>query len=134
MLNPLSEIRYLKNSKRLMKIVSDLISNYEKDGPTSFSSCKTELEKHIMDSIKDDHDNIATWEDYDTDYITIAHSYIIHTINWILYDHHLNHGINLTTHFLEPSYRHILHHCVDWAFDHGHLTRDEYNEYGFTTR
>ena len=137
MLNPLLEIRYQKNSKRLLGIISDLLTEYEKDFPPQkmIPSCKSELMKLIKESVKDSfHDEIATWKDFDTDYIKISHVLIIQTINTIVDNYNENHGINLTDKYLMPSYQHVLHHCVDWAFDHGDLTRDEYNYYGFTTR
>ena len=68
----LKNIKYRKNAQRLRNICSDLINNYEKQ---EFKpSCHDDIMKLINGRILSAKEEISTWEDYDTDYITIAHS------------------------------------------------------------
>ena len=65
---------YRKNAKRLIDICEHFIDEYESQSTKRIPSCKTDLLAEIKARVEADKKDIATWRDYDTDYIKIGHS------------------------------------------------------------
>ena len=65
---------YKKNAKRLTDVCEHFIVEYELKSPRTNPSCKNDMLVEIKRRIEADKKDVATWKDYDTDYIKIAHS------------------------------------------------------------
>lgn len=70
-------IKYKKNSKRLLNICGSLIEKYEKHECNP--SCKDDLLRHINNTLLASKIEVSEWEDFDTDYINIAHNMLAHS-------------------------------------------------------
>lgn len=67
---------FKKNSARLLNICSDLIEKYQ--AHSAKPSCQSDLMKVINSRVIAAKSEIAEWQDYDTDYIKIAHTMLSH--------------------------------------------------------
>lgn len=65
---------YKKNAKRLVGVCEHFIEEYELQSQRTLPSCKSDMLDEIKKRINADKADVATWKDYDTDYIKIAHS------------------------------------------------------------
>lgn len=63
---------FKKNSTRLLNICEKLIEEYQTN--SSKPSCKKDLMELIEERVVAAKDEITEWQDYDTDYIKIAHT------------------------------------------------------------
>lgn len=127
-----SDLYYrFRNSEKLKRQITEILESYEHQMPSSYHSCKEDLLPALFNWVKSSLDDIATWRDFDTDYVMIAHSMIVQQINSILGNFHDAHGINLSVRFLYPTYRWILQKCCQWGLKNGHLSQAEYDEYHF---
>ncbi|MBR2478953.1 MAG: hypothetical protein IKB47_00930 [Clostridia bacterium] len=69
---------FKKNSKRLVDICEHFIDEYELQATRKIPSCKNDMLAEIKARVEADKKDVATWKDYDTDYIEIAHSLLAH--------------------------------------------------------
>ena len=69
---------FKKNAKRLIDICEHYINEYELQAARKIPSCKSDLLTEIKLRIEADKKDVATWKDYDTNYIEIAHSLLAH--------------------------------------------------------
>ena len=65
---------YKKNAKRLIDVCEHFIDEYELQSTRIIPSCKNDMLAEIKARVEADKKDVATWKDYDTDYIQIAHS------------------------------------------------------------
>ena len=67
---------FKKNATRLLNICGDLIDKYQNS--KTKPSCKQDLLELVESRVYAAKKEIAEWEDYDTDYIKIAHTMLAH--------------------------------------------------------
>lgn len=67
-----------RNTKKLLNTCGNLIDKYELCNTRLAPSCKIDLITSINDELQKAQDEIAEWEDYDTDYVKIAHTLLAH--------------------------------------------------------
>lgn len=119
-------IHYLKNRRRFLEIASDLIDSYDPEHKDSIrTSCKKSLMLDLSEYVNHWKDDIAAWQDFDTDYIKIVHVALVNMIDTTLENHHRSHGISLSIGSEYDSYRAVLRKCLDWGVAHGELTEEE---------
>lgn len=63
-----------RNTKKLLNVCEDLIDEYESRNTRISASCKVDLLASINSELQRAQDELAEWEDYDTDYVKIAHT------------------------------------------------------------
>lgn len=66
-----------ENAKHVLSICSGLIDKFEGTSTTK-PSCKNDLLKSIEQQLERSYAELETWQDYDTDYLRIAHTMLFH--------------------------------------------------------
>lgn len=127
-----SKSDYVTNSKRLLNICNDLISEYE-DKNNMNPSCREDLIESIKYQVERSKAEISQWKDYDTDYIRVAHTMLANTT----FDLLASGKYNLYTGVLNPmkcgsQLLKVYDASMKWAVDRNEIdetTRIEQREY-----
>lgn len=124
-----SNLNARKNTQRLLNICSDLIEKYEKFNAKLAPSCKADLYSHIKKELDQAQKEIAEWQDYDTDYIKIAHTLLTHHTFDMLASgrYHLYYGI-LNPMNCSSNLMTVYNKSMEWGVEHGLLTDSEKEE------
>ena len=124
---------YKKNAKRLIDICEHYIDEYEKESPQRWLSCKEDMLTSIRHQIEAEKDDVATWKDYNTDYIEIAHSMLAHTSFDLLASgrYHLYYGV-LSPRKCSSALMSVYNGTMQWGVRKGIIdeaTRQEQYQY-----
>lgn len=114
------------NSERLKNIVFDLIDEYEDNIKPS---CKDEINPILQQQINLDKKDIENWNDYDTDYIKIAHTFLANTTFDLLSSgrYHIYSGtlnpMNCSSNLLK-----VYNNSMEYALSNKHISKEEREE------
>ena len=122
---------FIRNSKKLKLACADVLDSYASQSPYRMSSCKQAMTEAVNAWVKDNRDELASWRDFDTDYIEMAHVIIVQTINATLFNYRERRGIDLRVRSNYNAYRWYLYKCCKWGLEHNLMTQEQYNEYEF---
>lgn len=127
-----SKSAYVTNSKRLLNICNDLISEYE-DKNNMSPSCREDLIESIKYQVERSKAEISQWKDYDTDYIRIAHTMLANSS----FDLLASGKYNIYTGVINPmkcgsQLLNVYDRSMEWAVSHKEIdepTRIEQRNY-----
>lgn len=127
-----SKSAYVTNSKRLLNICNDLISEYE-DKNNMSPSCREDLIESIKYQVERSKAEISQWKDYDTDYIRIAHTMLANSS----FDLLASGKYNIYTGVINPmkcgsQLFNVYDRSMEWAVSHKEIdepTRIEQRNY-----
>lgn len=123
-----------KNTKRLINICEKLIEKYESD-VFAKPSCKHDLMAYIKNEVEQSKNEIAEWEDHDTDYIKIAHTMLANDTFDLLTSgkYHIYRGI-LNPMKCTDSLLKVYDESMSWGVKNGMIdaeTKEEQRSYLF---
>lgn len=118
-----------KNKRKLLDICDSLIDSYEENARKVTPSCKQDLMEAIEREIEASSDEIQNWQDYNTDYIEIAHKLLAHLTFDLLASgrYHLYAGI-LNPHNCSSSLRRVHDMSLAWGVSKRVITQEEMDD------
>lgn len=125
----MSYFTWIKNRAKLMSLISQTIDFYESSYQGFGLSCKNDLVKAIEKDINRSKEEIANWQDYDTDYLYIAHVMIQTTSFEMLSSGMYNSGRGtLAPHTCAKKMLHVHNKCLESAMEHKWITEEDFEE------
>lgn len=122
-------IKYIRNKKRLLDIVGGLIDRYE-DTNRYPTSCRIDLLHAIEVTLKRSMQELSEWEDWDTDYITIAHNQMhMHAADLLSSGRYHIWAGRLDPMSCASNLRLVFDRCLDYFEKRGDLSPEDRAEY-----
>ena len=127
--NLLAKRKGKQNKARLLRICLDLIEKYEVNSKAISKSCNNDMESGITRQIEVFSSEIENWDDYDTDYVEIAHKLLVEISFNLLASgkYHLYAGI-LNPLNCSGSLLRVHNNSLLWAVEKGVITEEEMDE------
>lgn len=118
-----------RNTKKLLNVCENLIDEYEACNTRLSASCKGDLIASINSELQRAQDEISEWEDYDTDYVKIAHTLIAHHTFDLLSSgrYHIYFGM-LNPLGCSSNLMTVYQETMKWGVKHQLLTEEERQE------
>ena len=132
-LNPIDYIYYKRNSRRFINIFSALIDKYEKEAQEEYfilsDSCKKDMVSLMKSRLSIARVEVASWKDFDTDYIKIAHAHL----SIVSFDLLSSGKFHLSYGCLSPfgparNLKRIHSRAVRWALENNYITQEDVEE------
>ncbi len=119
--------KYKQNSTRLLNTCRLLIKDYE--SPDKMS-CTTDLMELINKRVLGYSEEIAEWEDSDTDYIKIAHTLLSHGTYDLLTSgkYHMFHGMLNPIMNCSQNLLIVYKRCMQWGVENGVIDEETRKE------
>lgn len=126
--------KFMVNKKRLLNTCAGLIDKYE-NLDHCWYSCKKDLLDALGRKLDASKEEIASWQDYDTDYIHIAHNQMHMVAADLLCSgrYHFGPGV-LGKNTCAGNLKTVFNKCLDWFEEKGELAEDVRREYEETLR
>lgn len=125
-MNLLKKIKAKKNSAKLLDHCLFYIQKYEQTNTKTVPSCADDMKEILSQRISRAYDEIAEWEDYDTDYIKIAHTMLAHASFDLLASgsYHIYYGV-LNPMSCSSNLMTVYNKVMEWGVAHNLLDAEE---------